>query len=231
MATVVEGGEEEDVIDVPRGRPCAPHRREREPTVRPTVLNLGEDAREASRRGWRSRTLGFGWPAVPPPCLAHTAAGTSMTPPCHAPPRLARAATAALCRFAPRSSDRCRASLTPPRSRCHRYEHDTATPRLARAAIGMSMMPPRLSRGVATWSWSPPPSDTRPPPTAGCLRLRLRAREREREREREDAQMKDEVTPHTRGEHEKIRTKWMPRTTCFEFFNRHSTPRPSREIF
>jgi hypothetical protein len=164
MATVVEGGEEEDVIDVPRGRPCAPHRREREPTVRPTVLNLGEDAREASRRGWRSRTLGSGWPAVPPPCLAHTAA---------------------LCRSAPRSSHRCRASLTPPRSRCHRYEHDTATPRLARAAIGMSMTPPRLSRGVATWSWSPPPSDTRPPPTAGCLRLRLRAREREREREGE----------------------------------------------
>jgi hypothetical protein len=33
-----------------------------------------------------------------------------------------------------------------------------------------------------------------------------------REREREDAQRKDEVTPHTRGEHEKIKTKWTYRT-------------------
>jgi hypothetical protein len=28
VATVVEGGEEEAVIDIPRGRPYAPHRRE-----------------------------------------------------------------------------------------------------------------------------------------------------------------------------------------------------------
>jgi hypothetical protein len=40
---------------------------------------------------------------------------------------------------------------------------------------------------------------TRPPPTAGHLHLH--------KREREDAQTKDEVTPRTWGEHEKIRTK------------------------
>jgi hypothetical protein len=50
---------EEAVINVPWGRHCAPHRRD-----------LGEDAHEASRRGRRSRTLGFGWPMTPPPVRA-----------------------------------------------------------------------------------------------------------------------------------------------------------------
>jgi hypothetical protein len=138
---------------------------------------------------------------------------------------------------------------TPPSSasvkmhgRCSRtlgYEHDAAAPRLARAATSLALPPVRARRHRASltpwrrswpapWSWPPPPSETCPPHAAG--RLRLRVHERERESEREDAQTKDEVMPHTRGEHEKIRTKWMPHTACFEFFNRHSTLCPSPKI-
>jgi hypothetical protein len=37
---------EEAFIDVPRRHPCPPHRHEHEPVAHPTVLGLGEDARE-----------------------------------------------------------------------------------------------------------------------------------------------------------------------------------------
>jgi hypothetical protein len=45
---------EEAVVNIPWGCPCAPHCREREPAARPTVLDLGEDAREVSRCGCRA---------------------------------------------------------------------------------------------------------------------------------------------------------------------------------
>jgi hypothetical protein len=117
---------EEAVINVPWGRHCAPHRRD-----------LGEDAREASRRGRRSRTLRFGWPTTPPPVRARR--------------------------------------------------------RRRRASLALSSVRARR-RHATPWrqSWPLPPSETRPPPAADCLRLH------EREREKEDAQTKDEVTPRTR---------------------------------
>jgi hypothetical protein len=189
---------EEAIVDVPWGHPYAPHRRERELVVRPAVLDLGEDAREASRRGRRSRTLGSGWPVVPLSCLARAATGTSTPPSHHASLSSGRR------RSMPRLSHRRRASLTPPQ-RCRRYEHDATAPRLARTVAGMSTTPTRLTHAVVT--------------VVAHAAVVAAAAKRVREREREDAQMKDEVTPRTQGEHEKIRTKWTPRTACFEFFN------------
>jgi hypothetical protein len=156
VAAVIEGGEEEAVIDIPRGRPSAPHHRERELAARFAVFDLGEDAWEASGHGRRSRTLGSGWLVAPPPCLAHFAAGMSMTPP----------------RRALLEPRHC-ASLAPPQRR-----------RLAHVAVGMNMMlschvsltpPPCLARTVAmvmarvvvvvtTTERDTPAACSRPPP-------------------------------------------------------------------
>jgi hypothetical protein len=124
------------IVDGPWGHPYAPHRRERELVVRPTVLDLGEDAREASRCGRRSRTLGSGWAVAPLPCLARAATGTSTPPSHHAllerppplhaslepPPTCLAHAAAAL----PSVRARCHRAM--PRSHRRRYEHDTDTP-------------------------------------------------------------------------------------------------------
>jgi hypothetical protein len=77
---------EEAVVDIPWGRPCAPHRREREPAACPAVLNLGEDAHEASRRGRCSRTLGSEWLVTPLPVRARRRRAAL----CRAPRRLSR---------------------------------------------------------------------------------------------------------------------------------------------
>jgi hypothetical protein len=127
---------EEAIVDVPWGHPYAPHCRERELVVRPTVLDLGEDAREASRHGRRSRTLGSGWPVAPLSCLARAATGTSTPPSHHAslerppplhaslepPPTCLAHAAAAL------PSIRARCHCATPRSHRRRYEHDADAP-------------------------------------------------------------------------------------------------------
>jgi hypothetical protein len=76
-------------------------------------------------------------------------------------------------------------------------------PCLAHAAAGTSTTPPHLTLVVATIVAravvvAAATEQTRLLPIASRLRAR----------EREDAQTKDELTPRTQGEHEKIRTKW-----------------------
>jgi hypothetical protein len=48
VATVIEGGEEEAVVNIPRGRPYAPHRREHKPAARLTVVDISTNWRRAS---------------------------------------------------------------------------------------------------------------------------------------------------------------------------------------
>jgi hypothetical protein len=137
--------------------------------------------------------VGFRWPAASPPVRArrHHAALYRTTR------RSSRRRCASL--VLPSVRARCRGAT--PRSRRCRYKHDAAAPCSRRCD----------NRGPCRGRGRRHQVDT---PVA-CSQPSLPPRAREREH----APMKDELTPRTRGEHEKIRTKWTARTACFEFFN------------
>jgi hypothetical protein len=59
VATVVEGGEEEAVVNIPRGRPYAPHRHEHKPAAHLTVVGISTNWRRASP--WSTTKWMFGY--------------------------------------------------------------------------------------------------------------------------------------------------------------------------